>query len=72
MSGDTFEKSLMSLAPIDKNLTDQLIPYLAFAGGSIKVEFITDHTLANIYVTEKMTGKKFIVDKKQNTISVTL
>ena len=71
MSGDTFEKSLMSLAPIDKNLVDQLIPYLAFAGGSIKVESITDHTLANIYVTEKITGKKFIVDKKQNTISVT-
>ena len=48
---------------LDKYMGDQIIPYMALAGNSrIKTAELTQHTLTNIYVTEKFINKKFQVD----------
>ncbi len=50
-------------AALDKYMGDQIIPYMAIAGGSqIKTAELTQHTLTNIYVTEAIIEKKFIVE----------
>ncbi|MBN2142763.1 RNA 3'-terminal phosphate cyclase [Candidatus Woesearchaeota archaeon] len=59
---------ISSDAPVDEYLCDQLIPYLAVAGGKIKTNKVTDHTLSNIYVTEKFLDVKF--DIKENVVSI--
>ncbi len=57
-------------APIDSHLADNLIPFLGLFGGKIKVAEITNHTLTNIYVTEKFLGIEFDVDRKKRIIAV--
>ena len=48
---------------VDKYMGDQIIPYMALAGNSrIKTAELTQHTLTNIYVTEKFIDKKFHVE----------
>lgn len=55
--------------PVDSYLVDQLLPFIALVkGSSIKVNEITPHCLANIYVIEKFLGKTFDIDKKNNVI----
>lgn len=45
---------------LDRYMGDQIIPYMAIAGNSqVTVTELTEHTLTNIYVTEKITGHKF-------------
>ncbi|MGC9517358.1 MAG: RNA 3'-terminal phosphate cyclase [Methanomicrobiales archaeon] len=56
---------LSKKAPVDKYMGDQLIPYMAITGDStIKTCELTDHTLTNIYVAEKITDKEFQVEGK--------
>ena len=57
-------------APVDEYLCDNLLPYLALFGGSIKAAKISDHALTNIYVIEKFLDVKFEVDKEKRVISV--
>ena len=64
----TLTEEIKSGAAADKHLTDNLIPILGIVGGKIKTSEITKHALANIYVTEKFLGVKFIINK--NEISV--
>ncbi|MCK5473894.1 MAG: RNA 3'-terminal phosphate cyclase [Candidatus Aenigmarchaeota archaeon] len=66
---DTLAEILESKAPIDRNLADQIMPYLAFAGGVIKVEKTTQHTETNIWVTEQFVNKRFNIDYRTNLIS---
>jgi RNA 3'-phosphate cyclase len=48
---------------IDKYMGDQIIPYIAIAGNSeIKTAELTSHTNTNVYVVEKITGKKFFLE----------
>ena len=49
---------------IDPHLADQLIPFLAFAGGESEFETsrITDHLLTNLHITEQFTGIKYSVE----------
>ncbi len=50
-------------AAVDQYMGDQIIPYLALAGSSsVRTSHLTQHTLTNIYATEKFTGKKFHID----------
>ena len=56
------KKLVRDNCPTDEFLTDQLIPLLGVVGGSILTDNITEHTLSNIYVTEKFLDKKFEVD----------
>ncbi len=62
--------SLNSKSPLDKWMSDQIIPFLALANGhsEIIVEDITDHCGTNMLVTELILGNKFSISK--NKISI--
>lgn len=64
--------SIDSQSPLDKYMSDQIIPFLALADGKsrIKVEEITDHCRANISACEQILGCKFEVDEKSRRIEV--
>lgn len=50
-------------APLDRYLSDQIIPYLALAGDSqVKVAQITPHTLTNIHIAQLLTGARFHIN----------
>lgn len=63
-------KAMDSGAAVDEHLADNLIPFLAIAGGSINVSSITEHTKTNMFVTEQFLDVKFSVEG--NVISVNL
>ena len=49
---------------VDIYLADQLIPYIALAGGgSFTTRMVTPHTKTNIWVTEQFLDVKFRIDK---------
>jgi RNA 3'-terminal phosphate cyclase (ATP) len=55
---------LKSRAGVDVYLADQLIPYMALAGGgSFITRKISLHTRTNIWVTEQFLGVKFNIQK---------
>lgn len=57
-------------AAVDKYIGDQIIPYMAIAGESqVKTAELTLHALTNIYITEKITGKKFDLDSELGEIA---
>ena len=58
-----------SKAPVDMHLADQILNYMALAGGQIKASKITNHTKTNIYTIEKFLGKTVSIDDSNNTIS---
>ncbi|MBN2052549.1 RNA 3'-terminal phosphate cyclase [Candidatus Woesearchaeota archaeon] len=60
-------KEVNSGAAIDKLLADQLIPFLALAGGIIRTSEVSNHVKSNIYVAEKFLDVKFII--QENVIS---
>lgn len=62
--------SLNSGAPVDKWMSDQIIPFLALGKGKVKVEGITDHCGTNMLVTELILGVKFDVDERNKTIKI--
>jgi len=53
---------------VDRHATDQLLPYLALAGGKILTSEITDHAKTNIWLIEQFLPVKFKV--KGNLIEV--
>ena len=71
--GEEAAKNLMaeidSKAPVDMHLADQLLQFLALAGGKIKASKITNHTKTNIYTIEKFLGKIFSINESNNIIS---
>lgn len=50
---------LKSKDSVDKHLADNLIPYLALCGGSIRISNLSDHVKNNIIVCEKFLGVEF-------------
>jgi RNA 3'-terminal phosphate cyclase (ATP) len=47
-------------AALDKYMGDQIIPYMAIAGNSeVKTAELTLHAATNIYIAERLLGKKF-------------
>ncbi|HLG24700.1 MAG TPA: RNA 3'-terminal phosphate cyclase [Candidatus Nanoarchaeia archaeon] len=63
-------REIESGAPVDRHLSDQLVPFLALIGGKIKTSGITDHCKTNIYAVEQFFGKVFEVDEGNNIISI--
>ncbi|HEY9246427.1 MAG TPA: RNA 3'-terminal phosphate cyclase, partial [Candidatus Methanoperedens sp.] len=58
---------LRSGAGVDAYLADQLIPYMALAGGgSFTTRVITPHTRTNIWVTEQFLDVKFRIEEMKN------
>ncbi|NJE00606.1 RNA 3'-terminal phosphate cyclase [Thermococcus sp. JdF3] len=47
---------------VDRFLGDQLIPFLAFAGGEMGVAEVTSHLVTNVWVVEQFLGKIFEVE----------
>ena len=62
-------KEIESISPIDKNLADQLLPFMALISGQIKTSQITDHCKTNIYAIEQFLGKIFRINEKEKIIS---
>ena len=46
-------RELDSGAPLDRWMGDQIVPYLALAGGSVRVSKITEHTRTNVMLAKK-------------------
>lgn len=63
-AADNLLKVIESGAAADKYLADQLIPFLALAGGLVKPSEITNHVKSNIYVAEKFLDVKFSIKDK--------
>ncbi|WP_297490632.1 RNA 3'-terminal phosphate cyclase [Thermococcus sp.] len=61
-AADKLITSLESRAAVDRFLGDQLIPFLAFAGGEVGVAEITNHLITNVWVVERFLGKTFEVE----------
>ncbi|MBP1911801.1 RNA 3'-terminal phosphate cyclase [Thermococcus stetteri] len=55
---------------VDKFLGDQLVPFLAFAGGKIGVGEVTNHLLTNVWVVERFFGDIFEVEGKIGEVGV--
>ncbi|MBI2651374.1 RNA 3'-terminal phosphate cyclase [Candidatus Woesearchaeota archaeon] len=63
-------REIESNAAVDKHLADQILPFMALAGGSIKTSKITSHTKSNIYAIEQFLEAKFSVEYSSNTITL--
>ena len=52
-------------ACLDEHMADQVLPYLALAGGesAVRVAAVTDHCRTNIWVIEKFLPARFEVDE---------
>jgi RNA 3'-terminal phosphate cyclase (ATP) len=60
---------LESGASVDVHLADQLIPYMALAGGgSYTVREVSDHTRTNIWTVEKFLDVKFAIEKMEGKL----
>lgn len=68
-AANALAREIQSRAPVDEHLADNLIPFLAMFGGSIKVSDISSHTRTNIYAAEQFLGKIFEINEKENIIS---
>lgn len=55
-------------AGVDHHLADQLVPFLAAAGGRLRTSRLTGHTRSNLYVAELILGTEFRVDEAAGTI----
>ncbi len=62
------KKQMDSGACLDEWMADQIVPYLAIAGGEVKVAKITPHCETNMWVVEQFLGKVLEVDKEKNRI----
>ena len=63
-------KSIAYGAPVDEHLSDQLIPFLGVIPGSkMRVAFLSQHLLSNIYVVEQFLPVKF--QTENNLVAVT-
>ncbi|MBS3104757.1 RNA 3'-terminal phosphate cyclase [Candidatus Woesearchaeota archaeon] len=59
-----------SKAPVDMHLADQILPYLALSGGSIKTSEITNHCKTNIYTIQQFFDDIFAIDEINRIISI--
>ena len=57
---------------VDSHVADQLLPYIALNGGSIKTSRISEHTKTNAFVIEKFLDVKFEINEKNKIISATI
>lgn len=64
------KKQMDSNGCLDEWMSDQIVPYLALAGGAVKVAEITPHTETNIWVVEQFLGDKFEVDIERKVLKV--
>lgn len=56
------QTEIASGAAVDRHLADQLIPFLAVSGGSLRTSEVTAHARSNMYVAECILGVAFQVE----------
>ena len=61
--------AIESKAPVDENLADHLVPWLAIRGGAFLAASITDHVRTNCWVVEQFLGPTFQIDERTRTIT---
>jgi RNA 3'-terminal phosphate cyclase (ATP) len=63
-AAESLLRSMRSGAALDRWMSDQIIPFMALAGGksSVTVEEITGHCRTNMLACEKILGVKFFVE----------
>ncbi|WP_333642009.1 RNA 3'-terminal phosphate cyclase, partial [Mesotoga prima] len=54
---------LRSKAAVDRHLADQLVPYLALAGGSYTAPEVTRHAATNIWTATRFLDVEISVDE---------
>ena len=73
MVGEDAAKELIATiradVPCDPHLADQLIPFLALCGGSLRTTELSDHLRSNIYVAEQFLPVKFVIDEEMKSVS---
>ena len=64
--------SVSSGAALDKNMVDQMVPFMALARDKsvVTVEEVTEHAKINMSVVEAMLGVEFVINENSRTISV--
>ncbi|MGQ9587169.1 MAG: RNA 3'-terminal phosphate cyclase [Thermoplasmata archaeon] len=65
-------ETLRSGATVDQHMLDQILPYMALAGGGSRVlaEGMTSHAETNIIVIERFLGKRFRTTKLEKLIEI--
>ena len=63
-------EEIESKAAIDEHAADQLLPYLALTGGSLKTSKISEHAKTNAFVIEKFLPVKFEINEERAIIKV--
>jgi len=64
-----FIKEIESKAPVDKHLSDQILPFMTLVKDSkVKVSEITNHCNTNIFTIHQFFGDIFKVDEEHRTI----
>jgi RNA 3'-phosphate cyclase len=66
-AADNLLEIISSGAAVDSYLADQLVPFMALAGGIIRTSKVTGHVKSNIYVIEKFLDARFSIN--DNVIS---
>ena len=69
-AAEEMERELCSPAAVDVHLADQLIPYLALAGGSYSVREISRHTKTNIWTAGHFLEVKIEIKECQGMFQV--
>ena len=64
---EKLKKELNTESTVDENMLDQILPYLAIYGGSVKFAALTEHAKTNMWIIEKFLPVKF--DTEANTMS---
>jgi len=64
-SSEELMKYINNDIPVDEYLSDQLIPLMAYAKGSskIKVKEVTSHTITNLELIRKFSGREFKIQQ---------
>ena len=70
-AAQNFFKQGNSPGSLDKNMADQILPFMALAGktSKISVSEITHHCLTNIWVIEKFVDGKFEINPVRNEVA---
>ncbi len=64
------KQEILSHAALDTHMADQIIPYLAIAGGTVSVAGVSKHAKTNIWVCQQFLDTEIYVN--QNVITAVL
>jgi RNA 3'-terminal phosphate cyclase (ATP) len=63
MAAEEMVAELGSKAAVDRHLSDQLVPYLALAGGSYTAPIVSSHALTNIWTAQRFLDVEISVEE---------